>query len=86
MVINKNYVIERMKKNNWSQAGLARAMEVSPATVSRVLKGTRGAGRGVIVGLLKAFPDASMNELFFLDVVSTNGYSSKKTNCMKGGP
>jgi len=69
-----------MEEKNWSQADLARAMEVTPATVSRILRGIRGPGKEVVAGLLKAFPDAEMNELFFLDRLSPNDDIKHKTD------
>ena len=72
MRINKENVIKYMRQNNWSQADLAKVMKVDPSTVSRVLNGTRGTGKDVISGLLNAFPDASIDELFFLDGMSPN--------------
>ena len=72
MELNRRNVIELMKNNKWSPADLARAMGVSPATVSRILNGKRGTGKKVIAGLLNAFPDSSMDELFFLSTVSSN--------------
>lgn len=79
MEINKDYVINLMRKYNWSQADLARAMGVTPATVSRVLSGKRGTGKEVIAGLLKAFPNARLDELFFFEMVSPNDDDKEQT-------
>lgn len=47
---------------------LAQRMNVSPATVSRVRRGTAAPGSRFIGGLLEAFPDLEFSDLF--EVVS----------------
>jgi transcriptional regulator with XRE-family HTH domain len=66
MHINKEYILVLMQKHELSQAELARRMNVSRATVSRVLNESRGAGREVIAGIIKAFPDEPIEKLFHI--------------------
>jgi transcriptional regulator with XRE-family HTH domain len=77
MHINKNYITILMERNKWSQAELARRMNVSRATVSRVLSDSRGSGKEVIAGMIRAFPKEPIDKLFFLFDVSTNGYAGE---------
>ncbi|MDF2591370.1 MAG: DNA-binding protein [Clostridia bacterium] len=72
MRINKDYIILLMQQYGWSQSELARRMNVSRATISRIFNDSRGSGKEVIAGLLKAFPNEPIDKLFFLSDVSTN--------------
>lgn len=64
MNLNSSKIKELMKHNNLSQNKLAIKANVSKGTISRVLNGKRGAGRKVITGLLKTFPDETVETLF----------------------
>jgi transcriptional regulator with XRE-family HTH domain len=64
MILNKDFVIEKLQQHGWSQNELAKQMEVSKGTISRVMNGKRGAGRKVVAGLLKTFPDETLDSLF----------------------
>lgn len=64
MNLNSSKIKELMKHNNLSQNKLAIKANVSKGTISRVLNGKRGAGRKVITGLLKIFPDETVETLF----------------------
>lgn len=46
---------------------LARAMGLSVSQVYRVKKGERPIGEKFILGAIKAFPDKSLSELFYLE-------------------
>lgn len=63
--------IERIKleldQRNWSGSQLAMKMGVSRMEVSRLLRGQRVGGKKCIGGLIKAFPQIPIDELFFLD-------------------
>lgn len=48
-----------------SDRALAAAMGVSPALVSRVRNGILGINDTFITGALRAFPDKSLDDLFF---------------------
>lgn len=63
---NKKYIIDLMHKNNWSQNKFAIKAGVSKTTISRWVNGKRGAGSGLIAGIIRAFPNESINKLFFL--------------------
>ena len=62
--------VDRIKKlmaiRRWSASELARQMGVSRSETTRLLNGKRNGGNKVISGLIKAFPDESLETLFFL--------------------
>jgi DNA-binding XRE family transcriptional regulator len=63
---NRDYIVELMRKKNWSQNKLAMKAGVSNTTISRWINGQRGAGSELISGIIKAFPKESINNLFIL--------------------
>ncbi|EJO5348252.1 helix-turn-helix transcriptional regulator [Clostridium botulinum] len=63
---NKKYILYLMNKNNWSQNKLAQKAGGSNSTISRWINGKRGAGLELIGGIIKAFPNESIDKLFFL--------------------
>lgn len=64
---NIEYIKNEMVRHKWTGNQLAVKMGVSRMEVSRLLRGKRVGGKKCIGGLIKAFPDADLNELFFLD-------------------
>jgi transcriptional regulator with XRE-family HTH domain len=56
-----------MERHKWTGSQLAMKMGVSRMEVSRLLRGKRVGGKKCIGGLIKAFPDADLKDLFFLD-------------------
>lgn len=64
MIIRSEVLKEKLQKHGWSQNELAIKANVSKGTISRVLNGKRGAGRKVIAGLLRTFPDETVESLF----------------------
>ena len=64
MIIRSEVLKEKLQKQGWSQNELAIKANVSKGTISRVLNGKRGAGRKVIAGLLRTFPDETLESLF----------------------
>lgn len=64
MNLNASKLKELMKEKSLSQNQLAVKANVSKGTISRVLNGKRGAGRKVIAGLLRTFPDETVESLF----------------------
>lgn len=64
---NIEYIKEEIKKRNWTGSQLALKMCVSRMEVSRLLRGERIGGKKCIGGLIKAFPDTPLEQLFFLD-------------------
>lgn len=63
---NIEYIKSLLRKRGWSNHKLAIKAGVSKATIGRVLSGKRGAGKKVIAGLIKAFPDEPLDKLFIL--------------------
>ncbi len=57
---------ELMALRQWSESELARKMGVSRSEANRFLNGKRKGGNKVISGLIKAFPDETIESLFFL--------------------
>lgn len=64
MKVKSNILKEKLKKNCWSQNELAIKVGVARGTISRVLNGKRGAGRKVIGGILRTFPEETIESLF----------------------
>lgn len=54
-----------MDKRHWSGSQLAMKMGVSRMEVSRLLRGKRVGGKKCIGGLIRAFPNTSLDDLFF---------------------
>ena len=63
MRLNSAAVRTLYKGYGWSQNELARRVNVEPGTLSNALSGRRGAGRKVLSGLLRIFPDESAASL-----------------------
>ena len=66
MRVNVEYLKELLSERGWSQNKFALKAGVSRATVCRVIKGSRGAGKNMINGMIKVFPDEPISKLFFL--------------------
>ena len=64
---NIEFIKAEMDKRHWSGSQLAMKMGVSRMEVSRLLRGKRVGGKKCIGGLIRAFPNASLDYLFFLD-------------------
>ncbi|WP_147565102.1 helix-turn-helix domain-containing protein [Clostridium tyrobutyricum] len=64
MDLNSSKLKELMEINGLSQNKLAAKANVSKGTISRVLNGKRGVGRKVASGLLRVFPEESVDTLF----------------------
>lgn len=77
MTANKEYIIELVNKNNWSQNKFAQKAGVSKTTISRWLHGKRGAGRRLMSGIIKAFPNEPLDKLFFLTKPLPNSNTRK---------
>lgn len=69
---NVDRIKELMAVRRWSASELARQMGVSRSETTRLLNGKRNGGNKVISGLIKAFPDESLEPLFFLPTVYPN--------------
>lgn len=64
---NIEYIKQKMEQHKWTGSQLAIKMGVSRMEVSRLLRKKRVGGKKCIGGLIKAFPDADLKDLFFLD-------------------
>lgn len=62
---NVDRIKELMAVRRWSASELARQMGVSRSETTRLLNGERSGGNKVISGLIKAFPDETLESLFF---------------------
>ncbi len=62
---NVDRIRELMAVRQWSASELARQMGVSRSETTRLLNGKRNGGNKVISGLIKAFPEESLETLFF---------------------
>lgn len=69
---NVGKIRELMLARNWTASELARHMGVSRSEVTRILNGSRKGGRKIIGGLIKAFPDETVESLFFLQNMYPN--------------
>jgi len=69
---NVNKIRKLMAARQWSASELSRQMGVSRSEVTRLLHGKRNGGNKVISGLIKAFPEESLESLFFLPTAYPN--------------
>ena len=66
MFLNLEFLKELIEKNGLSERQLAMKSGLSPATISRIITGKRGAGTRTLAGIRKAFPEEPLDKLFFL--------------------
>lgn len=66
MKLNVDYLKGLLEKRGWSERNLALRSGLSIATISRIISGKRGLGSRTISGIIRAFPEESMEKLFFL--------------------
>jgi len=64
-MVNTEYVKELMENHGWTLGQLSVKSGISKAQLSRILSDKRGAGAKTLEGLLKAFPEAEVEKLFF---------------------
>lgn len=64
-MLNTEYVQELMKKRGYTLGQLSVKSGISKAQLSRLMSDKRGAGAKTFEGLLKAFPEAEVEKLFF---------------------
>ena len=70
MTPNRKYITKLVKQRGWSDSELAKHMRVSRAEANRFMKGERTGGKKLISGLIRAFPDESLQTLFSLPISS----------------
>ena len=80
---NVDRIKELMVVKRWSASELARQMGVSRSETTRLLNGKRNGGKKVISGLIKAFPDESLESLFFLPTLYPNVNTSANNDSIK---
>lgn len=62
--VNIEAVLALMKRKDLSQTMLAEILGVSRGTICRVLKGSRGAGGGLILSFHHEFPELKIEDFF----------------------
>lgn len=67
---NRTYITKLVNERGWSDSELARRMGISRAEANRFMKGQRSGGKKLMSGLLKAFPNESIEMLFILPTPS----------------
>lgn len=73
MTPNRAYIMKLVIKRGWSDSELARQMGISRAEANRFMKGKRCGGKKLMSGLLKAFPNETIDTLFILPTLSPIG-------------
>lgn len=69
LVPNRDRVLDLVRENDWSGGELARRMGVSRTEANRFLNGNRVGGKKTIAGLIKAFPEEPLEQLFIFPQV-----------------
>ena len=64
-IVNTVYIQELMDKRGWTLGQLSIKSGVSKAQLCRIINEKRGAGAKSMAGIIKAFPDADVEKLFF---------------------
>ena len=70
MTPNRIYITKLGNERGWSDSELARQMGISRAEANRFMKGQRSGGKKLMSGLLRAFPNETIETLFILPQVS----------------
>lgn len=70
MTPNRIYITKMVNERGWSDSELARQMGISRAEANRFMKGQRSGGKKLMSGLLRAFPNETIETLFILPQVS----------------
>jgi transcriptional regulator with XRE-family HTH domain len=73
MTPNRTYITKLVNERGWSDSELARRMGISRAEANRFMKGQRSGGKKLLSGLLRAFPNESIETLFILPNMSPIG-------------
>ena len=70
MTPNRMYIVKLVNERGWSDSELARQMGISRAEANRFMKGQRCGGKKLMSGLLRAFPNETIETLFILPILS----------------
>jgi transcriptional regulator with XRE-family HTH domain len=83
MTPNRTYITKLVNERGWSDSELARHMGISRAEANRFMKGQRSGGKKLMSGLLRAFPNETVETLFILPssspIVNTIVFTKTKT-------
>jgi transcriptional regulator with XRE-family HTH domain len=87
MTPNRTYITKLVNECGWSDSELARQMGISRAEANRFMKGQRSGGKKLMSGLLRAFPNETVETLFILPAESpiVNNIVSAKTETIQTG-
>ena len=85
MTPNRSYITKLVNERGWSDSELARQMGISRAEANRFMKGQRSGGKKLMSGLLRAFPNETIDTLFILPTVSpvVNNIIDNKTETIQ---
>lgn len=64
MKVNVDYISELIRVHNMTLGQLSIKSGISKSQLSRILAGKRGVGMKTINGILRAFPEASISQIF----------------------
>lgn len=66
-MVNTEYVQDLMNEHGWTLGQLSVKSGISKAQLSRIMSDKRGAGSKTMEGLIRAFPEADVERLFFYE-------------------
>lgn len=69
-------VFDLQRELGWSDRKLAAEMGISDAQVSRVRSGQRDINHDFMTGALRAFPDKSFEDLFYVETIQADAVAS----------
>lgn len=78
-IVDTQFLKSLMKVKNLSESQFADRIGVSHSMVNRVLNGKRGAGAKFLIGILNAFEDVTMNQIYSCVKTLPKGNKVKKT-------
>jgi len=64
LTLNKDTIIKLKEERGWSLCEFSRKSGISKAQMSKWISGKSNAGRKLITGIIRAFPDESIDKLF----------------------
>ena len=69
MKVNMEYILELIHVHNLTLGQLSIKSGISKSQLSRILAGKRGVGMKTINGILRAFPEASISQIFLPEML-----------------
>lgn len=76
MKVNVDYILELIHVHNMTLGQLSIKSGISKSQLSRILAGKRGIGMKSVNGILRAFPEASISQIFLPEMLP-NGNKEK---------